>query len=167
VTLTLTLREAPAAPVLAGAVRPDRIAGMSASAIERLEVRHGNRAAPLGELFAVEGGGTDDVRVAGDLHRVSGLGAGMAGGRLTIEGHAGPPLGASMRRASIVAMTPPDLPPTYLRACTYRPSFLRLALRRLRALGLPVTDAQVDGRYTRWAGDVLELRRAEILILET
>jgi formylmethanofuran dehydrogenase subunit C len=71
-----------------------------------------------------------------------------------------------MRRASIVAMRPAALPPTYRRACTYRPSFLRLLLTRLRALGLPVTDAQVAGRYTRWSGDVLELGRAEILILE-
>ena len=71
-----------------------------------------------------------------------------------------------MRRASIVAMTPPGLLPTYARACTYRPPFLRLCLRRLRALGLPVTDEQIEGRYTRWSGDGLELMRGEILILE-
>jgi hypothetical protein len=29
-----------------------------------------------------------------------------------------------------------------------------------------VTDAQIDGRYARWSGDGLELRRGEILILE-
>ena len=71
-----------------------------------------------------------------------------------------------MRRASIVAMTAATLLPTYARACTYRPPFLRLCLRRLRALGLPVTDEQIEGRYTRWSGDGLELRRGEILILE-
>ena len=51
-------------------------------------------------------------------------------------------------------------------ACAYRPPFLRLCLRRLRALGLPVTDEQIEGLYTRWSGDSAELRRAEILILE-
>jgi len=248
VTLTLTLREAPAAPVLAEAVRPDRLAGMSAAEIERIELRHGNRPAALRELFAVAGGGTDDLRVAGDLSRVAGLGKGMAGGRLTIDGRAGAHLGAGMtdgeivvegdagdfagaemhggrivvrgsagrrlggayagsragmrggeilvhgdageeagaglrrgvvavarragdaaglsalagtivvlgalganvgvlmRRASIVAMTPPALPPTYARAATYRPSFLPLMLRRLRELGLPVTDELIGGR---------------------
>jgi formylmethanofuran dehydrogenase subunit C len=71
-----------------------------------------------------------------------------------------------MRRASIVAMTAATLLPTYARACSYRPPFLRLFLRRLRPLGLPVTDEQIGGRYTRWAGDALDLGRGEILILE-
>jgi formylmethanofuran dehydrogenase subunit C len=268
VTLTLTLREAPAAPVLAGALAPDRLAGLSTAEIERLEIRHGNRPAAVADLFAVAGSGADDVCVEGDLRRVSGLGTGMVGGRLTIAGDAGPHTGAEMRhgelvvegdagdsagvgmrggrivvrgsagrrlgaaypgeragmrggeilvhgdagdeagaglrrgliavggrtgaaaglsalagtivafgdlgahpgagmrRASIVAMTAPALLPTYAPACTYRPPFLRLALRRLRDLGLPVTDAQIEGRYTRWSGDGLELRRGEILILE-
>lgn len=267
-SLTLTLREAPAAPVWADALAADRIAGMSAAEIERLDVRHGNRRAAVRELFAVAGGGTDDVRIEGDLRRVSGLGSGMAGGRLTIagpvgahvgagmrggeivvEGDAGDwagaemrggrlvvrgaagrrlagayagsragmrggevvvhgdagdeagaglrrgvvavagrvgaaaglnapagtivafgPLGAypgaGMRRASIVAMAGADLLPTYAPACTYRPAFLRIVLRRLRELGLPVADEQLDGAYTRWSGDGVELNRGEILILE-
>ena len=41
-----------------------------------------------------------------------------------------------------------------------------IGARWLRALGLPVTDEQIEGRYTRWSGDAVELRRAEILILE-
>jgi formylmethanofuran dehydrogenase subunit C len=268
VTRTLTLREAPAAPVLAEALRPDRLADMGAATIERLELRQGNRSALVGELFSVDGDMSDDLRIEGDLRRVSGLGAGMAGGRLTIAGRAGPhtgagmtggeivvegdagdwagaemrggrivvrgaagrrlggayagsragmhggeilvhgdagdeagaglrrgviavagrtgaaaglaaaagtivalgPLGgypgALMRRASIVAMTPPDLLPTYAEATTYRPPFLRLLLRRLRDLGLPLGEAQIEGRYTRWSGDALELNRGEILILE-
>jgi formylmethanofuran dehydrogenase subunit C len=268
VSVTLTLREAPAAPVRADVLAPDRIAGMSATEIERLEIRHGNRRAAVGDLFAVAGGGSDDVRVEGDLGRVAGLGTAMAGGRLTIAGDAGPAVGAGMRggeivvegdagdyagaemrdgrivvrgsagrraggayagsragmrggevlvhgsagdeagaglrrglvavagatgaaaglnalagtivalgavgahpgagmrRASIVAMTEPRLLPTYARACTYRPSFLRIVLRRLREAGLPVSDEQIEARYTRWSGDGLELRRGEILILE-
>jgi formylmethanofuran dehydrogenase subunit C len=268
VTLTLTLREAPAAPVRAEALSPDRLAGLNRREIEQLELWHGNRPAAVGELFAVSGDGAHDVRVVGDLARVAGLGAGMTGGRLAIVGRAGPHAGAGMqdgeivvdgdagdwagaemrggrlvvrgsagrrlggayagaragmrggeilvhgetgedagaglrrgliavagrtgpaaglralagtivafgglgahpgagmRRASIVAMTGAGLLPTYVRACTYRPPFLRLCLRRLRALGLPVTDEQIDGRYTRWSGDGLELRRGEILILE-
>lgn len=267
-TLTLTLREVPAASVVAEAVSPDRLAGLSRTEVERLDVWHGNRRVALGELFAVSGEGGEDVRVDGDLTRVAGLGAGMSGGRMTVTGHAGSHAGAgmrggellvdgdagdwagaemqggrlvvrgsagrrlggayagsragmrggeilvhgdagdeagaglrrgliavggragdaaglsalagtivafgalgafagaAMRRASIVAMTAPALLPTYARASTYRPPFLRLVLRRLRELDLPVTDEHIDGRYTRWSGDALELRRAEILILE-
>jgi formylmethanofuran dehydrogenase subunit C len=268
VTLTLTLREAPGAPVHAETLRPDKLAGLSRAEIERLELWHGNRRAALGELFAVSGVGEDEVRVEGDLARVAGPGTGMAGGRLTLVGNVGPHIGAGMqggeivvegdagdwagaemrggrlvvrgsvgrrvggayvgaragmrggeilvhgdageeagaglrrgliavagrsghaaglsalagtivafgalgahpgagmRRASIVAMTAATLLPAYGRACTYRPPFLRVCLRRLRALGLPVTDEQIEGRYTRWSGDGLELRRGEILILE-
>jgi formylmethanofuran dehydrogenase subunit C len=268
VTLTLTLREPPAAPVGAEALCPDRLAALSRAEIERLELWHGNRRTAVGDLFAVAGGGEQDVRVEGDLARVAGLGAGMTGGRLTLAGGAGPHAGAAMRdgelvvegdagdwtgadmrggrlvvrgsagrrlgaayvgaragmrggeilvhgdageetgaglrrgliavagrtgqaaglralagtivtlgtlgahpgagmrRASIVATHSATLLPTYARACTYRPPFLRLCLRRLRALGLPVTDEQIEGRYARWSGDTLELGRAEILILE-
>jgi len=268
VTLTLSLREAPAAAVRAEALAPDRLAGLSRAEIEGLELFHGNRRTPAGELFAVSGDGDDDVRIEGDLTRVGGLGTGMEGGRLTIAGDAGPHTGAGMRdgeivvegdagdwagaamrggrlvvrgsagrraggaytgsragmrggeilihgdagdeagaglrrgliavagrlgdaaglsalagtivalgavgahpgpgmrRASIVAMNGAALLPTYVRACTYRPPFLALCLRRLRDAGLPVTDAQIAGFYTRWSGDTLELRRGEILILE-
>jgi formylmethanofuran dehydrogenase subunit C len=268
VTLTLTLREPPAATVLAQQLRPDRLAGLGRREIERLELRHGNRPTPLGELFAVSGTGAGEVRVVGDLRRVAGLGAGMAGGRLTVAGAAGPHVGAGMRagelvvegdagdwagaemhggqlvvhgsvgrrlggayagsrarmrggeivvdgdageqagaglrrgliavagrvgaaagldalagtlvafgpvgahagagmrRASIVAMAGAGLLPTYAAACTYRPPFVRLCLYRLRALGMPVGQDQIDGRYTRWSGDGVDLGRGEILMLE-
>jgi formylmethanofuran dehydrogenase subunit C len=74
--------------------------------------------------------------------------------------------GAGMRRGSIVTMAPATPLATFVFSCTYRPPFLALYLRRLRALGLQVSDAQLGGRYARWCGDGLELRRGEILILE-
>lgn len=86
-------------------------------------------------------------------------------GTLVALGGVGPHPGAAMRRATIVAMAPVTPLPTYALACTYRPPFLALVLRRLRALGLPVTSAQLDGPYARWCGDALELRRGEILVL--
>ena len=267
-TLTLTLREPAAATVLAEPLRPDRLAGLSRREIERLELRHGNRPTPLGELFSLEGKGAEDVRVVGDLRRVAGLGTGMTGGRLTVAGVAGPHVGAGMRdgelviegdagdwagaemrggrlvvhgsvgrhlggayagsragmrggeilvhgdaggqagaglrrgliavagrvgaaaglsalagtivafgpvgahagagmrRGSIVAMAGAGLLPTYAPACTYHPPFLRLCLHRLRELGMPVGQDQIDGRYTRWSGDGVDLGRGEILMLE-
>jgi formylmethanofuran dehydrogenase subunit C len=268
VALTLTLREQPAVPLEAEALSPDGLAGRSAGEVTALALWHGNERAQVGDFFAVSGGAGDDVRVQGDLRRVKFVGAGMAAGRLTVEGdvgmHAGAgmsggelvvegdagdwagagmrggrlrirgsaghhlggaypgeragmlggellvhggagdeagaglrrgliavagPLGetaglrmlagtivalgelgarpgAAMRRGTIVAMSPPALLPTFALACSYQPPFLRLYLRRLRALGLPVDDGQIEGRYARWSGDGLELRRGEILILE-
>lgn len=296
-TLTLTLREAPVAPVDAEVLRPDRLAGLSRDAIERLELRHGNHSVAVGELFDVSGSGEEDVRVEGDLHLVTRLGLGMSrgrlvvaagghspvprsdgagthtgapasggaaapsggigphtgarmtggellvegdagdwagaemrGGLLTIRGSAGRRLGGAyagaragmrggeilvlgdagdeagaslrrgviavagrvgagagvralagtivalgelgahpglaMRRASIVARAPVTPPLTYARACVYRPPFLTVLLRHLGSLGLPVGQDWLDGPYARWSGDALELRRAEILVLE-
>jgi hypothetical protein len=71
-----------------------------------------------------------------------------------------------MRRGSIVTMAPATPLASFVFSTVYRPPFLRLYLRRLRALGLPVSAAHLDGRYARWCGDGLELRRGEILILE-
>jgi formylmethanofuran dehydrogenase subunit C len=249
VTLVLSLREPPAAPIDAEGLRPDRLAELSRAEIERLELFQGNRRLPLGELFAVSGDGEPHVRIEGDLARVAHVGAGMRGGELVVDGHVGDWAGAEMRggrlvvrgsagrrlggayagsragmrggeivvhgdageeagaglrrgliavggsagaaaglgalagtlvalggfgaypgagvrRASLVAMTATALLPSYAFACVYRPPFLALCLRRLRSLGLPVTDAQIEGRYARWSGDGLELRRGEILILE-
>jgi formylmethanofuran dehydrogenase subunit C len=265
VTLTLTLREVPGAPVDAGALAPDRLAGLGRAAIERLELRHGNRPATVGQLFEVSGDGEEDVRVEGRA-RLQRVGAGMTGGRLTLSGSVGAWAGArmqggelvvegdagdfagaamrggrivvrgsagrrlggelpgarmrggeivvhgdagaeagaglrrgliavggragagagvralagtivalgglgahpglAMRRASIVAPPPVAPPPTYALACSYRPPFLSICLRRLRALGLPVGDEWLAGRYARWSGDRLDLGRAEILVLE-
>jgi formylmethanofuran dehydrogenase subunit C len=104
------------------------------------------------------------IAVAGRVGEAAGLGA--LAGTIVAFGALGAHPGAGMRRASIIAMTAAALLPTYAPACTYRPPFVRLCLRRLHALGLPVTDDQIEGRYTRWSGDALELGRGEILILE-
>jgi formylmethanofuran dehydrogenase subunit C len=240
-TLTLTLREQPDVPLEAEVLTPDRLVGDVAA----LSLWHGKERTRVGEFFEVSGSG-DDVRLEGDLSRVSHVGAGMTAGRLTVAGdvgaHAGagmrggtlvihgsagrglggastgeragmrggeivvhgdageqagaglrrgliavggrageaaglrmlagtivalggvgPYAGAGMRRGSIVTTSAEPLS-TFTFSCSYRPPFLRLYLRRLRALGLSVE--QLDGRYARWCGDGLELRRGEILILE-
>jgi len=72
-----------------------------------------------------------------------------------------------MRRGTIVSMHPVEMLPTFAFACTYRPVILRLYLPYLRGLGLPITEAQVQGSYQRWCGDAIELSRGEILLLES
>jgi formylmethanofuran dehydrogenase subunit C len=104
------------------------------------------------------------IAVAGRV----GAGAGVRAlaGTIVALGELGPHPGLAMRRASIVARAPVSPPPTYARACAYRPPFLAVLLRHLRSLGMPVGQDWLDGPYARWSGDALELRRAEILVLE-
>jgi formylmethanofuran dehydrogenase subunit C len=104
------------------------------------------------------------IAVAGRV----GAGAGVRAlaGTIVALGGVGAHPGLAMRRATIVAPPPVTPPPTYGFACAYRPPFLSICLRRLRALGLPVGDEWLAGRYERWSGDRLDLGRAEILVLE-
>ena len=92
----LTLRAAPSVAFDARSIRPDAFASLDEAAIARLPAWHGKEQVALGDFFAVEGSRSDDVRVAGDLRRVAGLGWGMAGGRLVVEGPAGRHAGAAM-----------------------------------------------------------------------
>jgi formylmethanofuran dehydrogenase subunit C len=104
------------------------------------------------------------IAVAGRVGDAAGLRM-LAGTIVAIAGLGGRP-GAAMRRGTIVSMSQATLLPTFAYASSYRPPFLRLYLRHLRALGLPLSDEQIEGRYARWSGDGLELRRGEILIYE-
>jgi formylmethanofuran dehydrogenase subunit C len=104
------------------------------------------------------------IAVAGRIGEAAGLR--MLAGTIVALGGLGAAPGAATRRGTIVAMRDVTPLPTFAFACSYRPPFLRMYLRHLRALGLPVTDEQIEGRYARWCGDGLELRRGEILMLE-
>jgi formylmethanofuran dehydrogenase subunit C len=136
--------------------------------------RPGVRAGMRGGEILVHGNAGDQVgaglrrgliAVAGRVGDAAGLRM-LAGTIVALSGLGAQP-GADMRRGTIVAMSPVTLLPTFAFACSYHPLFLRLYLRHLRALGLPLTDQQIEGRYARWWGDALELGRGEILILET
>ena len=67
-----------------------------------MPARVGREEVAIGDLFRVEGDGSDGHLVLeGDLSHVRGIGEGMASGRLTVRGDAGPRLGAGMSRGSI------------------------------------------------------------------
>ncbi|HEY7622564.1 MAG TPA: formylmethanofuran dehydrogenase subunit C [Solirubrobacteraceae bacterium] len=148
-------------------------------------VVHGSAGRQLGGVYAGERAGMrgGEIVVRGDAGEQAGAGlrrgliavAGRVGeaaglrmlaGTIVALGGIGARAGAGMRRGSIVTMAPATLLPTFVFACSYRPPFLALYLRRLRTLGLDVSEEQLGGRYARWSGDGLELRRGEILILE-
>jgi formylmethanofuran dehydrogenase subunit C len=133
----------------------------------------GVRAGMRGGEIIVHGDAADQVgaglrrgliAVAGSIGDAAGLR--MLAGTIVALGGVGAPAGADMRRGTIVSMAPVTLLPTFTFSCSYRPPFLRLYLRRLRELGLALTDEQIEGRYARWCGDGLDLRRGEILIYE-
>ena len=115
-----------------------------------------------GERAGMRGG---EIVVFGDAGERAGEAAGlrMLAGTIVAVGGLGARAGAGMRRGSIVTMAPATPLSTFVFSCLYRPPFLRLYVRRLRELGLDVSG---DGRYARWCGDGLELRRGEILIRE-
>jgi formylmethanofuran dehydrogenase subunit C len=91
-----------AVPLEADAVTPDRFAGQTREAIERLPVLHGNVTARLADFFTVRGEADDAIRLEGDCSRVKYIGKGMTRGRIEVAGAAGMHLGAEMRGGEIV-----------------------------------------------------------------
>ncbi len=100
-TLTLTLRSAPAARVWASALVPRRLQGLSAPQVAALTVRCGREALAVGELFEVSGTADERVVLRGDLRRLDGIGMGMDSGAVLVEGRCGHHLGARMSGGEI------------------------------------------------------------------
>jgi formylmethanofuran dehydrogenase subunit C len=101
-TLELALHTPPAVPLEAEVLSPARLVGLSERDVAKLGVVHGNQRAELGEFFRVTGSANGDVRLSGDLSRVKLVGAGMAAGRLVVEGSVGMHLGAGMSGGEII-----------------------------------------------------------------
>ncbi len=98
---TLTLKRQPDAPLEAEAITPDNFLGKTAAAIAALPVMHGNEAALLGDFFKIDGDGTAEVVLNGDLSRVKNIAARMKQGKVTINGDAGMHLGAWMQGGEV------------------------------------------------------------------
>jgi formylmethanofuran dehydrogenase subunit C len=96
----------------------------------------------------------------------AGAGLRMLAGTVIALGGVGAEAGMGNKRGSIASGAPTPLLPGYTFAVRYVPPALRLQLRQLRRRYLPVDDAFLSGRWARWSGDGLELRRGEILIFD-
>jgi formylmethanofuran dehydrogenase subunit C len=106
------------------------------------------------------------VAVAGDVGDYAGTG--MLAGTLLVFGRLGRRPGAGLRRGTIVAGSEVELLPTFRYACTYRPTFLLVYLRRLRqAYGFDIEPRFFEGAYRRYNGDFADLGRGEILVWTT
>ncbi|MEJ2109687.1 MAG: formylmethanofuran dehydrogenase subunit C [Acidobacteriota bacterium] len=98
---TLTLKSTLEAPLEADAIVPDRFVGRTRSEIAAMPVFYGNEQACLGDFFTVEGDGSEEIELKGNLIRVKNIAAGMIRGTVTIHGDAGMHLGAGMRGGKI------------------------------------------------------------------
>ena len=82
-------------------LRPDRLTG-SPTEVARFRISAGNSTVEVGDLFQVEGDGSDQHWVfQGDLRSMGGLASGMTSGKIEIHGDAGPRLGSGMSGGSI------------------------------------------------------------------
>ena len=99
---TLTLRRPLEQRVDASGVAWDALRGLEAKGIEEqpLWIEGGGRAR-VADLFQVSAAPGDQVRLVGDLSLLDGIGAGLAGGTLVVEGDAGWYLGQGMRGGGI------------------------------------------------------------------
>jgi formylmethanofuran dehydrogenase subunit C len=91
-------------------------------------------------------------------------GVSLIAGSIFIFGPCGVRPGAGMKRGSLAFFGPPPaLLPSFRYACTYRPVFLALYLRQIRAWGFPVEDRFLGGSWRRYCGDLVALGKGEIL----
>lgn len=94
-------------------------------------------------------------------------GQAMLAGTILCFGNLGDRAGAANKRGSIVALgEKPVFLPTYHYDCTYRPTFLGVLFRRLKAWGLDVSEDVLNGFFERYTGDLNILSKGEILVLK-
>lgn len=97
----LRLRETPAGPLRVAGLTADRVAALSEGAIAALPAWVGRDACRVGDLFDVRGGLAPVLHIEGPLDRVDGLGEGMLGGTLVVDGSAGGRVGVAMQGGTI------------------------------------------------------------------
>ena len=99
--LRLTLTSRPPARVDLSPLTAQPLAGRSAAEIAAISLVVGNRRVRLDELFRITGTPGEALEIAGGDDRLDRIGAGLAGGRIVVEGDAGAYLGQRMTGGSI------------------------------------------------------------------
>jgi formylmethanofuran dehydrogenase subunit C len=97
----LTLKKLPHIPLEAEVLTPDIVAPLGHADVCALPVVLGKRQFRLDEFFDVEGHGSENLELRGDLGRVKWIGRSMTRGHITIDGNAGMHLGAYMKGGTI------------------------------------------------------------------
>ena len=99
--ITFRLKEQPSVPLEAETLSPDVVAPLAHSDVCALPVYFGKRRRRLDDFFEIEGAGSDELEIHGDVSRVKWIGRGMSRGHIKVEGHAGMHLGAYMKGGRI------------------------------------------------------------------
>ena len=105
------------------------------------------------------------IAVAGSVGHAAGFG--MIAGSLMLFGSVGRHTGAGMKRGSITLFSTThraELLPTFHRASTDQPTFVRVYLRHLERLDFPLPSGCLTADYDRYNGDLIELGKGEILV---
>jgi len=98
----LTLRAPLRSRVDAAGVAWAELRGLDSTALGSQEVWiEGEGRATVGDLFEVSGAPAPHIRLVGDLALMDGIGCGLAGGRVTVDGDVGWYLGRGMRGGAI------------------------------------------------------------------
>jgi formylmethanofuran dehydrogenase subunit C len=97
----LTPKERPHVPLEAEVLTPDVLAPLGNDAVRALPIVLGKKQYRLDDFFEVDGPGSEEIEIRGDVSRVKWIGRGMTRGRITITGGAGMHLGAYMKGGSI------------------------------------------------------------------
>lgn len=91
-------------------------------------------------------------------------GVSLIAGSVFLFGPTGLRIGAGMKRGTVAVFgEPPSLLPSFRFDCEYRPLFLTLYLRQLRAWGFPVAPELFTATHRRYSGDLVSLGKGEIL----
>ena len=104
------------------------------------------------------------IAVGGSIGDTAGFN--MIAGTLLAFGPSGIRQGAGMRRGTIglFGPDPPDMLPSFRRACRYRPDMLGLLFAELRRYDFTVPEALLTAQYDLYHGDLIEGGRGEILL---
>jgi formylmethanofuran dehydrogenase subunit C len=97
----LTLKQAPTVPLETEVLSPDVIAPLGNDGVRALPVFLGKRQFRVDDFFTVEGDGSEELELRGDLARVKWIARGMTRGRVSVVGNAGMHLGAYMKGGTI------------------------------------------------------------------
>ncbi len=97
----LTLKQRPHVPLEAEMLTPDVLAGKSHDEVRALPVVLGKRQCRVDDFFEVEGDGSEELEIRGDVGRVRWIGRCMTRGGIRIDGNAGMHLGAYMKGGTI------------------------------------------------------------------
>ena len=99
--VTLSLRATLTESIQIDCVMPHAFAAMSEPEIATSPVRAGRTRRSLVDYFDIHGARSPSVRIVGDVRLANGIGAGMLGGTVMIDGNVGSGVGARMASGTI------------------------------------------------------------------